>query len=113
MPYHGFQGRPRLPGGSRPRLRSFTATAFRPWLVLVLEEFNSLLHDPEAARLLGVHRATLCRSVDAGLLPLHPIFVTPHLRRFRRDEVESLSGARVPGSATSASTAKGQGRGRS
>ncbi len=76
------------------------------------------LSEEQAARLLGVHRTTLRRSVDAGLLPLHPIFVTPHLRRFRRDEVESLRGTPVPGSAASGSsgrgaTVKGRGRGRS
>lgn len=76
------------------------------------------LSEEEAAHILGVHRTTLRRSVDAGLLPLHPIFVTPHLRRFRRDEVESLSGAPVPGSAVSGSsvrggTVKGRSRGRS
>lgn len=31
-------------------LRSFAATVDRPWLVLVLDEFNGLLNDPEAAR---------------------------------------------------------------
>lgn len=31
-------------------LRSFKATVDRPWLVLVLDEFNGLLNDPEAAR---------------------------------------------------------------
>ncbi|NLA65570.1 MAG: helix-turn-helix domain-containing protein [Leucobacter sp.] len=70
------------------------------------------LSEEQAAQMLGVHRTTLRRSVDAGLLPLHPIFVTPHLRRFRRDEVESLRGAPVPGSAMP-SAAKGRGRGRS
>ncbi len=31
-------------------LRSFAATVDRPWLVLVLDEFNGLLNDPETAR---------------------------------------------------------------
>lgn len=81
------------------------------------------LSEEQTARILGVHRTTLRRSVDAGLLPLHPIFVTPHLRRFRRDEVESLRGAPASESAASGSaasgssmrgtTGKGRGRGRS
>lgn len=66
------------------------------------------LSEEQAAQILGVHRTTLRRSVDAGLLPLHPIFITPHLRRFRRDEVESLRGGPVAGA-----TVRGRGRGRS
>lgn len=71
------------------------------------------LSEEQAAQILGVHRTTLRRSVDAGLLPLHPIFVTPHLRRFRRDEVESLRGGPVPDSSGRSATVRGRGRGRS
>lgn len=50
------------------------------------------LTEAEVADILGVHRTTVRRAVDTGQLPLHPIFITPHTRRFRRDEVESLTG---------------------
>jgi hypothetical protein len=54
------------------------------------------LTEEQAAALFDVHRTTLRRSVDAGHLPLHPIFITPHTRRYRRDEVETLTGLGRP-----------------
>lgn len=71
------------------------------------------LSEEQAAQILSVHRTTLRRSVDAGLLPLHPIFVTPHLRRFRRDEVESLRGRPLPDSSGRSAAVKGRNHGRS
>lgn len=50
------------------------------------------LTEEQVADILGVHRTTVRRAVDTGQLKLHPIFITPHTRRFRRDEVESLTG---------------------
>ena len=49
-----------------------------------------MLTEAETARLLRMHRSTLCRLAREGKAPVTPVYVTGSGRRYPRPEVERL-----------------------
>jgi excisionase family DNA binding protein len=55
-----------------------------------------LVSKPEAARLLGVHRATIARMIQAGTLK--PVYLGPKAHpRIRRSDLEALVAGKAAG----------------
>jgi len=50
------------------------------------------LSEKETAQLLGIHPSTLHRLAHAGKAPIEAVWLTDHIRRYRRLDVERLAG---------------------
>lgn len=48
--------------------------------------------EEETAALLGIHRTTLRTLALAGEAPVEPVRLTPHMRVYRRIDVQRLAG---------------------